>query len=229
MNDKNLLITMINALEDPFNSDELQQKLKSGLVALELNLADQAIKKLLRFINELHHWNQAYSLTAIRDPLDMVARHLLDSLSATPFVIGENILDIGCGAGLPGIPLSLIHPNKQFYLLDSNKKKQLFVEHVCRKLNLTNVHPVQIRIENFNSEHQFDTIICRALASLKDFANMSTNLLNVSGQLVALKGKLPESEISSLPSSWNAEKIIPIRIPMLDGERNIVVIKPIKI
>jgi 16S rRNA (guanine527-N7)-methyltransferase len=156
--------------------------------------------------------------------MEMVARHLLDSLSALPFLSGEQVLDVGSGAGLPGIPLALARPKTQFWLLDSNGKKQRFVEHVCRELALANVQTVHERVEKFRPEQQFDTVICRALAALPEFVSNSGHLIKPGGRLVAMKGKVPEQEIAALTANWRVDEVKKIEIPALPGERHIVVI-----
>jgi 16S rRNA (guanine527-N7)-methyltransferase len=152
----------------------------------------------------------------------MVARHVLDSLTALPFLRGERVLDVGCGAGLPGFPLAFALPSTAFVLLDSNAKKQRFVEHVCRTLQLSNVQAAHTRVEDFAPECLFDTIICRALTTLNDFATDSGHLLQAGGRLLAMKGRLPDTELSALGGGWEVTAVHQVQVPMLLAERHIV-------
>jgi 16S rRNA (guanine527-N7)-methyltransferase len=215
---------MSDTVDDSFDSTALTRRLESGLAALDVQLPGATIDQLIAFLGELHRWNKTYNLTAVRDPVEMVSRHLLDSLSAQAFIAGEQVLDVGSGAGLPGIPLALAQPATQFWLLDSNGKKQRFVEHVCRELALPNVHTVHARVEAFQPEQLFDTVICRALAALPEFVSNSEHLLKPDGRFVAMKGKLPEQEIADLAENWRVKDVSKTEIPALSGERHIVVI-----
>jgi 16S rRNA (guanine527-N7)-methyltransferase len=212
---------MLSAVATDFNADQLTRDLTAGLDQLEVALPPPAIAALVGFVRELNRWNQAYNLTAVRDPGDMIPRHLLDSLTALPFVRGERVLDVGCGGGLPGIPLAIALPAIRFVLLDSNAKKQRFVEHIARTLKLANVEPVHARVEQYTAV-PFDTIICRALATLAEFVAGAEHLLAPGGQLVALKGRLPEAEIAALPKGWEVTVQQRVHVPGLDGERHII-------
>ena len=204
-----------------FDSDLIARELNAGLARLELVLPAAAPAQLLAFIRELTRWNKAYNLTAVRDPGEMVPRHILDSLSALRFIRGNRVLDAGCGAGLPGFPLAIALPETQFVLLDSNSKKQRFVEHVCRTLKLSNVEPVHARVEEYQCA-LFDTIICRALTSLAEFVAGTEHLLAPNGQAIAMKGRFPEAEISALPVNWMVTDTHRVAVPGLDGERHII-------
>ncbi len=186
-----------------------------------------AIATLVDFVQELNRWNQTYNLTAVRDPAEMIPRHLLDSLSALPFVRGERVLDVGCGAGLPGFPLAIALPATRFVLLDSNAKKQRFVEHVIRTLKLDNVESAHTRVEQYHAA-PFDTIICRALTTLTEFIAGAEHLLAPGGRLVAMKGRLPEAEIKALPAGWEATVQQRVTVPGLDGERHIIQLEKIQ-
>lgn len=204
-----------------FDADQLTRDLTAGLDRLDVALPSPAIAALVDFVRELNRWNQTYNLTAVRDPAEMVSRHLLDSLTALPFVRGERVLDVGCGAGLPGFPLAIALPATRFVLLDSNAKKQRFVEHVARMLKLDNVEPAHARVEQYDAL-PFDTIICRALTTLAEFVAGAQHLLAPGGQLVAMKGRLPETEIAALPTGWEATVKQRVNVPGLDGERHII-------
>lgn len=215
----------------PFDSIAISNRLRTGLDQLQnFDLlaagGDTLVAQLTRYLQELEKWNQAYNLTAVRDPADMVPRHLLDALSVNPYLHGKRILDVGTGAGLPGIPLALVNPDKQFTLLDANGKKIRFVQHVVGALGLSNVEAVQARIESWELRQPFDVIVSRAFSTLADFINGSGRLLGPGGCLLAMKGKLPEAELAALPAGWRATAVHVIHVPMLDAERHAVLLQP---
>ena len=176
------------------------------------------------FLRLLAKWNRAYNLTSIRDPLEMVPLHILDSLTARPFLAGERILDVGCGAGLPGIPLALTEPARHFTLVDATLKKVRFVRQAIGDLKLRNVQAEHVRIEDYAPVALFDTVICRAFASLPDFIGGVARLVAPGGRLLAMKGRLPADELAQLPDGWVAAAVSPVRIPGLDAERHMVVV-----
>lgn len=218
-----------------FDPDLIRDDLASNLqelVAIKA-LSGDAMQKLIDgltlYLGELAKWNKAYNLTAVRDPQEMVVRHILDSLSAAPLLRGTRILDVGTGAGLPGIPLALCYPDRQFTLLDSNGKKMRFVQHVAGELGLTNILPVQVRVESYEIEERFDTIISRAFAVLADFVSNSGHLLKSDGCLLAMKGKLPQAELQALPHDWQATNIESVNVPGLAAERHIIVLEALPV
>jgi 16S rRNA (guanine527-N7)-methyltransferase len=215
----------------PFDPTAISNSLRKGLSHLQnfdLSAAggDMLVAQLTRYLQELEKWNQAYNLTAVRDPADMVPRHLLDALAVNPYLRGKRVLDVGTGAGLPGIPLALVNPDKQFMLLDANGKKIRFVQHVVGVLGLSNVEPVQARIESWDFAQPFDVIVSRAFSTLADFINGSGRMLGPGGCLLAMKGKLPGAELAELPSGWWAAGVHAIHVPELDAERHAVVLQP---
>ena len=185
----------------------------------------QLTTALSTYIAELTKWNKAYNLTAIRDSKAMVTLHLLDSLAASPWLHGKNILDVGTGAGLPGIPLALVQPDVKFTLLDTNGKKVRFVNHVAGVLELANVFPVQARIEEYVPEYLFDSIISRAFSSLADFIAGSAHALAPGGRLLAMKGKLPDDELAELPEGWCVSRVEELHVPRLEAERHLLVLE----
>jgi len=215
-----------------FDSKAIIESLRAGISRLqgfELSAGatgDALAEQLTRYLYELEKWNRAYNLTAVRDPAEMVVRHVLDALSVNAFIYGVRILDVGTGAGLPGIPLALVNPDKQFTLLDSNGKKIRFVRHAAGVLGLSNVEPVQARIESWEPLLAFDTIVSRAFSTLADFINGSGHLLNKGGRLLAMKGKLPRDEIAALPAGWQVTASHSIVVPGLDAERHALVLQP---
>jgi len=201
--------------------------LRKGLPELGIlndeGLADEElVDACAGFLKLLSKWNQAWNLTSIRDPLDMVPLHILDSLTARPFLQGQRILDVGCGAGLPGIPLALTEPARDFTLVDATLKKITFVRQAIAELKLRNAQAVHTRIEDYHPVTPFDTVICRAFASLPDFIRGAGRLVAPGGQFLAMKGRVPSDELADLPAGWLASAVRPVRIPGVDAERHIV-------
>jgi 16S rRNA (guanine527-N7)-methyltransferase len=203
--------------------------LKTGLKKLNLELGDDKIDLLLAYHALLVKWNKAYNLTAVRKPEEMISRHLLDSLSIIPHVTGDLILDVGTGPGLPGIPLSICHPDKQLVLLDSNGKKTRFLTQAKIELKLTNMTPVQARIESFDmpvvAPEGFDAITSRAFATLKDMVDGSIHLLKPDGYFYAMKGLYPTDEIGELDSRTAVVDCFALHVPGEEAERHLVKIK----
>lgn len=206
-------------------TEDLRPLLTRGLERMALPADDMLINALLHYLAELERWNKAYNLTAVRDPSEMVTRHLLDAYSVAPYITGARIIDVGTGAGLPGIPLALANPDKTFVLLDSNGKKVRFLEHVVGELGLNNVTPVQARAEDYKDDAWFDTVVCRAFTSLAEFIGNSGHLAAPEGRLVAMKGKLPAEELAALPTDWSAQAVDRVQVPGLEAERHVVVLR----
>jgi 16S rRNA (guanine527-N7)-methyltransferase len=198
--------------------------LLSGIESLNLSLSDDKIEQLLGFIKLLEKWNKAYNLTAIRGREDMVRLHLLDSLSIASFIEGKRVIDIGTGAGLPGIPLAIYLPEIEFVLLDSNAKKTRFVQQAILELKLKNVSVCHNRVEQYHPEKGFDTAITRAFAGLSDIVEFTAHLLNKDGVLLAMKGQAPD--VPKLKSATTT--LIPVNVPGIDAERCLVRIQLIK-
>jgi 16S rRNA (guanine527-N7)-methyltransferase len=203
----------------------LRPRLLEGLEYLSVPGGAALADGLLHYLEELIRWNKTYNLTAVRDPAEMVTRHLLDSLSVDTFIKSDSVLDVGAGAGLPGIPLALVNPHASFVLMDSNGKKIRFIEHVVRELKLQNVLPLQARVESHPDQVVFDTIVCRAYASLLDFVSSSGHLLADGGEMIAMKGKVPQAELDELPATWTVARMDKVDVPGLDGERHILVLR----
>jgi 16S rRNA (guanine527-N7)-methyltransferase len=204
---------------------DLRPLLTRGLERMALPADEALVDSLLAYLAELIRWNKAYNLTAVRDPQEMVIRHLLDSYSVQPYISGARIIDVGTGAGFPGVPLALANTEQFFVLLDSNGKKIRFLEHVVGELGLHNVTPVQSRVDEYSDDAWFDTVVCRAFTSLADFVKGSGHLVAPNGRLVAMKGKLPEDELATLPADWSAQAVEQVAVPGLEGERHIVVMR----
>jgi 16S rRNA (guanine527-N7)-methyltransferase len=195
----------------------------------ELGLASPALaESLIAYLRELLQWNQAYNLTAIRDPLEMVSKHLLDSLVLLPHLQGSRVIDVGSGAGLPGIPLALADPGRQYVLLDSNGKKATFLRHVLRTLGIKHAEAVQSRVEDYAADTghgRFDSVLSRAFASLAEMVELAGPLCSRHGRLLAMKGQFPQDELEALHhgvAGFEVEGIVPLRVPGLAAERHLV-------
>jgi 16S rRNA (guanine527-N7)-methyltransferase len=196
------------------------QTLEAGLAALGLLAA--LSPALLAYLRELEKWNSAYNLTAIRDPREMVTRHLLDSLVMVPWMRGP-LLDAGSGAGLPGIPLAIARPEAAVTVLDSNGKKARFLRHAVRALKLPNVTVVEARVEDYRPEAPFAAVTSRAFSSLGDFFRLTGHLLAPGGQWLAMKGKLDDSEQQDLPAGVGIVDIKALKVPGLAEARHLIV------
>lgn len=198
-----------------------EESLKAGLEQFGLPHATQPF---MQYLALLLKWNKAFNLTAITDERKMVTRHILDSLAILPFLEGRRILDLGSGAGLPGIPLALALPEREFVLLDANGKKTRFLEEVKRQLQLDQVEIVQSRAENYHPACGFDTLTSRAVSDLEDLVHNSEHLLEKNGIWLAMKGKIPNHELSAITLPY---QVAPYQVPGLNEERCCVIIKKI--
>lgn len=205
------------------------KKLSRLLDEAGISLSDHQQKQLVAYVELLNKWNKAYNLTSVRDPNEMLVRHILDSVVVAPHLQGSRFIDVGTGPGLPGIPLAIVLPDAHFTLLDSLGKRVRFLRQVQHELKLDNVAPVQSRVEVFPAEPPFDGVISRAFASLNDMVSWCQHLPAPSGRFYALKGHVPDDEIAQLPAGFTVEKIIKLQVPELDGERHLVLLKHNKI
>lgn len=196
---------------------DLPQKLAAGLAAMQLDVADAAQAKLLAYIELLAKWNRAYNLTAVRDPAEMVPRHLLDSLAILPFVHGSTLADLGSGAGLPGIPLAIARPDLAVTLVESNGKKARFLREVVRSLPLANVEVVEARVQDVAGS--FATVTARAFASIKDMLAWGGHLLAPEGRWLAMKAQSDPAEIAAVPAPFRVRASHPLTVPEVAGER----------
>jgi len=211
--------------------------LSEGLQTAHLNISEAIQLQLIDYLELLVKWNTVHNLTAVRDPLEMVTRHVLDSLVLLPFLDDfcknrsldkASVLDVGTGAGLPGIPLALARPEHTLVLLDSNQKKISFVQHVILSLKLANATVVCTRVEKYQPDVPFDWVVSRAFASLSDFVVLSHHLCKEEGKLVAMKGVIDPTEIKAVPSDYVIEKIEPVEVPGLTAKRTLVFINRTK-
>ncbi|EGC4945431.1 16S rRNA (guanine(527)-N(7))-methyltransferase RsmG [Salmonella enterica subsp. enterica serovar Teko] len=204
-------------------------KLSRLLADAGISLTDHQKTLLVAYVDMLHKWNKAYNLTSVRDPNEMLVRHILDSIVVAPYLQGQRFIDVGTGPGLPGIPLAIVLPDAHFTLLDSLGKRVRFLRQVQHELKLEKITPVQSRVEAYPSEPPFDGVISRAFASLNDMVSWCHHLPGEKGRFYALKGQLPGDEIASLPDNFSVESVEKLRVPQLEGERHLVIIKSNKV
>ncbi|MGB3460878.1 16S rRNA (guanine(527)-N(7))-methyltransferase RsmG [Rhodanobacter lindaniclasticus] len=202
--------------------DALQAQLEQGIAALGLQLPTEAVPRLLDYLALLERWNAAYNLTAVRDPAEMVTRHLLDSLAILPFVQGSTLVDLGTGPGLPGIVLAIAAPGRQILLVDSNGKKVRFLREAIRSLKLEGVRAEQSRVEDVAG--QFDCVTARAFASLADMLAWGGHLLAPDGIWLAMKGKRPDEELPGVPDGFVVRATHELHVPGLPAERHLLVL-----
>jgi 16S rRNA (guanine527-N7)-methyltransferase len=196
--------------------------LETGLDTLRISWNEAQIGRLLAFLKLIGKWNKAYNLTAIRHPEDMARLHLLDSLAVLPYIKGRRVIDIGTGAGLPGIPLAIFLPETSFTLLDSNAKKTRFVQQAVLELKLANVEVCHSRAEAYRPEQKFDTVITRAFAALPAILETTGHLLNDDGVLLAMKGQNPRDELAAVKVK---SSVVPLETPGVEAERCLVIIQ----
>jgi 16S rRNA (guanine527-N7)-methyltransferase len=196
--------------------------LAESAALFHVGLTDPQNDALLRLVDELELANAQFNLTAIRDRLGMLRKHVLDSLSLQPFLRGMRIADVGTGAGFPGLPLAIVNPERRFSLIESTGKKARFVARTAERLHCSNVDVVNARAENYRPFELFDTVAARALSSLADFVAYAGHLCAPEGRLLAMKGKRPDEELSALPKSFRVLAVHRVKLPGLDDERHIV-------
>jgi 16S rRNA (guanine527-N7)-methyltransferase len=201
----------------------LQDDLNRGLTTLGLD-GDALSPPLLAYLALLDRWNRTYNLTAIRDPREMVTRHLLDSLAMHPFVEHEALADLGTGPGLPGIPLAIAKPKLRVTLVESNGKKARFLREAVRTLGLTNARVVESRAEALDEPAAYDALSARALDVLAGIIEVGGHLLKPGGKLLAMKGLRPDEEIAALPAGWTVSDVHTLAVPGLVGERHLVIV-----
>lgn len=204
------------------NETRLKEKLQQGLAELGLNHQEQ-MGQLWHYLKLLKKWNQTYNLTASDDLEEMISLHILDSLAINPHLKGKNFLDIGTGAGLPGIPLAIINPDKHFTLLDSNSKKTAFLIQVKAELKLSNVNVECTRVENYTAKEKFDGILSRAFTTLAEFIKCSQHLVKKHGYWYAMKGPKAEQEVEELPAY--KKETLALTVPFLEKERYLIIVE----
>ncbi len=202
-------------------------KLESLLAQAEITLTDDQKQRLVLYVELLNKWNKAYNLTSVREPGQMLVRHILDSIVVNPHLQGRDFIDVGTGAGLPGIPLAIVRPDARFTLLDSLGKRMRFLRQAQHELGLDNIELVQSRVEEYQPGVPFDGVISRAFASINDMLAWCHHLPAAGqGRFYALKGVVPTDELAALPATFVLEAVIELAVPQLQGERHLVVIRP---
>ena len=205
--------------------NNIEQRLKFGARELDLQLDDTCISRLVDYLGLVVKWNKAFNLTAIRNPEDMLSLHLLDSLAIAPHIkatTGKRLIDVGTGAGLPGVVIAIIYPQIQVTLLDANGKKCRFLNQVKIQLGLKNIQVIQHRVESYQPEIGFDLVVSRAFATLKDMTDNADHLLCESGRFLAMKGRYPKRELEELGAKFRFNKAQRLQIPGLDVERYLI-------
>jgi|SRR5690554_6528046 len=211
-----------------FPTAELQARLAEALQTPEFESLSVTLEQqelLIQLLAQLHKWNSAYNLTSVRNPHEMLVRHIFDSIAVSPYLFGENIIDVGTGPGLPGLPLAIINPDKHFVLLDSLGKRISFIRQAAHGLGLKNITAVQSRVETYQPEQGFDTVISRAFASLADMLSWCHHLPSASGRYIALKGQLSDAELADVNENFEITATHVIQVPELDAARHLVEIK----
>jgi 16S rRNA (guanine527-N7)-methyltransferase len=209
-----------------FDRNALMQVLAEGITEMGMNVSPAQREKLMDYLALMFKWNSVYNLTSLRDPMQMVTHHLLDSLAAMPaFAEARNVLDVGSGGGLPGIVLAIVCPDMKVSMIDTVHKKTAFLTQVKAELGLANVTVYTARVEQLQVSDKFDVITSRAFADLSDFVNWSSHLLAEQGRYIALKGVAPQEEQQRLPTAWRVSGVEPLQVPKLGAERHLVFIE----
>ena len=203
----------------------MKAKLENLLTQAEIQLTDRQKDQLIQLVQLLNKWNKAYNLTSVRDPQEMLVKHILDSIVVSPYLQGDLFIDVGTGPGLPGLPLAIINPTKQFVLLDSLGKRISFIRNAVRELGLTNIEPILSRVEEYQPEQKFDGVLSRAFASLKDMTDWCHHLPKENGYFYALKGIYHEDEVQELDKKFEVKDVITLNVPELIGERHLIVLR----
>lgn len=191
---------------------------------LGFTLSDVQLSAFEQYLNMLQIWNKNINLTAITESRAIIIQHFLDSLAISPYLQGDNLADVGTGAGFPGLPLAITHPKKQFTLIDSNGKKVRFLKQVVYELKLSNVEVWHARAEQVQ-DHQFSTVITRAFADLASMVQATAHLCDPSGCWLAMKGRYPEAEIAALPTTVSVQRVVELQVPELDAKRHVVIMQ----
>ncbi|RTR27423.1 16S rRNA (guanine(527)-N(7))-methyltransferase RsmG [Shewanella atlantica] len=199
----------------------LSAQLDEYLAEMNLSATELQKKQLIGFVEMLNKWNKAYNLTSIRDPQQMLIRHIMDSLAVSPHLVGERFIDVGTGPGLPGIPLAIMNPDKTFVLLDSLGKRIRFQKQVQHELGIKNISSVESRVEAYEPETKFDGVLSRAFASIEDMLHWCHHLPTDNGCYYALKGQLAEDEMEKLPEEFEVTDVIELKVPRLDEQRHL--------
>ncbi|MFM2588438.1 16S rRNA (guanine(527)-N(7))-methyltransferase RsmG [Vibrio sp. TBV020] len=204
---------------------QLRTQLDALIAQTDLEVSPHQREQLVGYVEMLNKWNKAYNLTSVREPQEMLVKHIMDSIIVSTHLQGERFIDVGTGPGLPGIPLAIMNPGKEFFLLDSLGKRIRFIKQVLHELKIDNVNPIQSRVEEYQPEEKFDGVLSRAFASIKDMVEWCHHLpKSDSGCFLALKGQLPQDEIDQLPDWCSVTDVKALNVPQLEGERHLVIL-----
>jgi len=204
----------------------LLEKLKKLIASTDICVTERQLEQLVQYVELLNKWNKTYNLTSVRDPQDMLVKHIMDSLVVGKHLKGNHFIDVGTGPGLPGIPLSILYPERNFVLLDSLGKRITFLREVVYQLKLQNVTPIQSRVEKYQPEQPFDGVLSRAFSSLQDMVDWCKHLIDTEqGRFFALKGQYPEDEIAAMPEGIVVVESFRLDVPKLDGDRHLIELK----
>lgn len=209
-----------------FDRAALAQVLADGIKDMHLDVSAAQQDKLLDYLALMNKWNSVYNLTSLRDPMQMVTHHLLDSLAAVPaFASARNVLDVGAGGGLPGVVLAICRPDMKLSMIDTVHKKTAFLKQVKAELELANVTVHTMKVQELEVSDKFDVITSRAFADLTDFLNWSGHLLAEGGKFIALKGTAPAEEQERIPAEWKISGLQPLQVPRLGAERHLIFVE----
>lgn len=203
------------------NEAQLKQLLLQGCETLRLDPSELQLNQLLTYVQLLVKWNKVYNLTSVRDPQEMISRHILDSLAVLPYLLGNTLLDVGTGAGLPGIPVAIAKPDMAVTLLDSNSKKTRFLQQVKSELALTNISVVHARVEQANLP-KFTTVITRAFSTIDVIIDLAGRHCDDAGSLVLMKGVYPQQELAANIEGFNVQDVVSLDVPNCEGKRHLV-------
>ena len=202
------------------------EKLRALLAETTLSLSEHQLQQCVSYVQLLDKWNSAYNLTSVRDPNEMLIKHVMDSLVVAPYLTGERFIDVGTGPGLPGVLLAIYYPQKQFTLLDSLGKRIRFLNQVKLQLKLDNIYPLQSRVEDHQPEQGYDGVISRAFASINDMLGWCRHLPGTNGRFFAMKGAAVQEEIAALPDFVKVAAVQPLAVPQLQAQRHLVILDP---
>jgi len=206
----------------------LAEQLAQGIAELGLHVSTAAQRKLLDYLALIAKWNRVHNLTAVREDAKMVSDHLLDCLAVAPHLEARTVLDVGSGAGLPGIPLALTWPQARVTLLDSNHKKAAFLRQAMIELGLENTEVVCERVETWQPQRVFELVISRALSDLREFLNLAGRLCAANGTVAAMKGLYPHEELAQLPSGFSLRGVVALKVPGMRAQRHLVLLDPVR-
>lgn len=203
----------------------LRIKLDQLLAQTDLEVNENQREQLVGYVEMLNKWNKAYNLTSVRDPMEMLIKHILDSIIVSTYLHGKRFIDVGTGPGLPGVPLAIMNPDCDFVLLDSLGKRIRFIKQATHELGIKNVTPIQSRVEEYQPEDKFDGVLSRAFASMTDMVEWCHHLpKDNTGVFMALKGQLSENEVEQLPEWCTVTEVKALQVPELEGERHLVIL-----